>query len=153
MSKLTIPALLLAAAALAVGGYRVGAGHWPAPEHALAQGSPAVAGRTVLYWRDPDGKADYSATEKKTPDGRAYLPVYDGEEPDLVPSKAAEAGKAAKTGARKVLYYRNPMGLPDTSPTPKKDSMGMDYIAVYEGDDDGDGSGPASAPRRPRYAI
>ncbi|KAB2921836.1 MAG: efflux RND transporter periplasmic adaptor subunit, partial [Candidatus Contendobacter sp.] len=24
------------------------------------------------------------------------------------------------------------MGLPDTSPTPKKDSMGMDYIPVYE---------------------
>jgi membrane fusion protein, copper/silver efflux system len=35
---------------------------------------------------------------------------------------------------RKVLYYRNPMGLPDTSPVPKKDSMGMDYVAVYEGD-------------------
>lgn len=33
---------------------------------------------------------------------------------------------------RKVLYYRNPMGLPDVSPTPKKDSMGMDYIPVYE---------------------
>lgn len=34
---------------------------------------------------------------------------------------------------RKVLFYRNPMGLPDTSPVPKKDAMGMDYIAVYEG--------------------
>ena len=32
---------------------------------------------------------------------------------------------------RKVLYYRNPMGLPDTSPEPKKDSMGMDYTPVY----------------------
>jgi len=30
-----------------------------------------------------------------------------------------------------VLYYRNPMGLPDTSPAPKKDPMGMDYIPVY----------------------
>jgi Cu(I)/Ag(I) efflux system membrane fusion protein len=29
------------------------------------------------------------------------------------------------------------MGLPDTSPTPKKDSMGMNYIPVYEGEDDG----------------
>ena len=36
---------------------------------------------------------------------------------------------------RKLLYYRNPMGLPDTSPTPKKDPMGMDYIPVYEGED------------------
>ncbi|MDP2755325.1 MAG: efflux RND transporter periplasmic adaptor subunit, partial [Nitrospirota bacterium] len=35
--------------------------------------------------------------------------------------------------ARKILYYRNAMGLPDTSPMPKKDSMGMDYVAVYEG--------------------
>ena len=30
------------------------------------------------------------------------------------------------------------MGLPDTSPVPKKDSMGMDYIPVYEGDDQDD---------------
>src|SRR5512144_597487 len=34
----------------------------------------------------------------------------------------------------KILYYRNPMGLPDTSPVPKKDPMGMDYIPVYEGE-------------------
>lgn len=34
----------------------------------------------------------------------------------------------------KILYYRNPMGLPDTSPVPKLDSMGMDYIPVYEGE-------------------
>ena len=46
------------------------------------------------------------------------------------------AGETAIRAAapKKLLYYRNPMGLPDTSPTPKKDSMGMDYIAVYEGD-------------------
>jgi Cu(I)/Ag(I) efflux system membrane fusion protein len=41
---------------------------------------------------------------------------------------------------RKIKYYRNPMGLPDTSPMPKKDNMGMDYIPVYEGDDSDDGS-------------
>ena len=34
--------------------------------------------------------------------------------------------------APKLLYYRNPMGLADTSPVPKKDSMGMDYIAVFD---------------------
>lgn len=42
---------------------------------------------------------------------------------------------ATAEGGRKLLYYRNPMGLPDTSPVPKKDPMGMDYIAVYEGED------------------
>ena len=41
---------------------------------------------------------------------------------------------AGENKARKLLYYRNPMGLPDTSPTPKKDPMGMDYIPVYEGE-------------------
>lgn len=35
---------------------------------------------------------------------------------------------------RKVLYYRNPMGLPDTSPVPKRDPMGMDYVPVYADD-------------------
>ena len=46
-----------------------------------------------------------------------------------VKSTQASADKQEK----KLLYYRNPMGLPDTSPTPKKDPMGMDYIAVYAG--------------------
>src|ERR1700752_1315801 len=31
------------------------------------------------------------------------------------------------------------MGLPDTSPIPKKDWMGMDYIPVYEGEEQDDG--------------
>jgi Cu(I)/Ag(I) efflux system membrane fusion protein len=31
-----------------------------------------------------------------------------------------------------VKYYRNPMGTPDTSPVPKKDSMNMDYIPVCD---------------------
>jgi Cu(I)/Ag(I) efflux system membrane fusion protein len=31
----------------------------------------------------------------------------------------------------KILYYRDPMGLPDKSPVPKTDGMGMDYIPVY----------------------
>ena len=60
----------------------------------------------------------------------------------------APAGAAATSDAaqppkpRKLLYYRNPMGLADTSPTPKKDPMGMDYVAVYEGEDET--GGPAS---------
>jgi Cu(I)/Ag(I) efflux system membrane fusion protein len=39
----------------------------------------------------------------------------------------------------KVKFYRNPMGAPDVSASPKKDSMGMDYIPVCE-----DGVGPKS---------
>lgn len=54
-------------------------------------------------------------------------------------ASAPEAGSlnvqetSAESGERKILYYRNPMGLPDTSPVPKKDAMGMDYIPVFEG--------------------
>ena len=32
---------------------------------------------------------------------------------------------------RKPLYYRHPMNPQVTSPTPAKDEMGMDYVAVY----------------------
>ncbi len=56
--------------------------------------------------------------------------------PTAASAPAPAGGATAPKQERKLLYYRNPMGLPDTSPTPKKDSMGMDYIAVYEGEDD-----------------
>src|SRR5450830_1258739 len=48
-------------------------------------------------------------------------------------TNTANADAASARKEKKLLYYRNPMGLPDTSPTPKKDPMGMDYIAVYAG--------------------
>jgi len=57
----------------------------------------------------------------------------------VAPSGQATADQTVPAG-RKILYYRNPMGLPDTSPVPKKDPMGMDYIPVYEGEDQGKGS-------------
>lgn len=41
----------------------------------------------------------------------------------------AEAAEVADKG--KPLYYRDPMNPAITSPVPKKDEMGMDYIAVY----------------------
>ena len=53
-------------------------------------------------------------------------------------TQTTAAAPADAKKARKLLYYRNPMGLPDTSPVPKKDPMGMDYIAVYEGGEDGE---------------
>jgi Cu(I)/Ag(I) efflux system membrane fusion protein len=53
-----------------------------------------------------------------------YVPVY-------------EEDRGAET-PRKILYYRNPMGLDDTSPAPKKDSMGMDYIPVYADENGGE---------------
>jgi multidrug efflux pump subunit AcrA (membrane-fusion protein) len=57
----------------------------------------------------------------------------------LVPKKAS----AATPSARKPLFYRNPMNPRDTSPTPKKDPMGMDYIPVYDRASD---AGPGGHP-------
>lgn len=45
--------------------------------------------------------------------------------------QASAAGKSRQSGERKILYYRAPMNPAITSPVPKKDSMGMDYIPVY----------------------
>src|SRR5512133_2444519 len=34
-------------------------------------------------------------------------------------------------GPRRILFYRSPMDPKQTSPTPRKDEMGMDYLPVY----------------------
>jgi membrane fusion protein, copper/silver efflux system len=57
-------------------------------------------------------------------------------EPMVMPAAAEQV--APSKHDRKILYYRNPMGLADISKVPKKDSMGMDYIPVYA-DEAGDG--------------
>ncbi len=89
------------------------------------------AARHPLFYQDPDGKPFYTAGPKKTADGRDYRPVFeDGPAPQAA-AKPASAPKPAGGGDHRVLYYRNPMGLPDTSPKPKNDSMGMAYIPVY----------------------
>lgn len=65
-------------------------------------------------------------------------------------SDATPAAPAA--GERRIVYYRNPMGLPDTSPVPKKDSMGMDYIPVYEDEVSGPGGAIRIAPEKVQRA-
>ncbi len=41
---------------------------------------------------------------------------------------------AASNGERKVKYYKSTMRLGEISQTPRKDSMGMDMVPVYEGE-------------------
>ena len=94
----------------------------------LSTSTAAAADRQPLYYQDPTGKPDYSPTPKKDTQGRDYVPVYE-EQGELSTKPTAQPATPQKE--RKVLYYRNPMGLPDTSPVPKKDSMSMDYIPVY----------------------
>lgn len=60
------------------------------------------------------------------------------------PPVAAVASSASQAPAKKILFYRNPMGLADTSPVPKKDAMGMEYVAVFDSDKD---EVPADSPK------
>ncbi len=98
---------------------------------AAIAGSGAAQTSAPLYYQDASGKPFYSATPKKDAQGRDYVAVFtDAGTPPV--NTAAPAPSPANAG--KILFYRNPMGLPDTSPVPKKDSMGMDYVPVYAGD-------------------
>jgi Cu(I)/Ag(I) efflux system membrane fusion protein len=45
-------------------------------------------------------------------------------------------------GERKIVFYRSPMDAKQTSHTPKKDEMGMDYLPVYL--DELQGAGPVT---------
>jgi Cu(I)/Ag(I) efflux system membrane fusion protein len=137
MTRLGLAGAVAAIAAVAGAAWLAGGGMGPHPGNPVIPAAIAADDDAPIYYQDPDGKPDYSATPKKTPDGRDYVPVRAGS--DLSFSKAERQPPEAK-GERKIKYYRNPMGLADTSPVPKKDSMGMDYIPVYEGDDSDDGS-------------
>src|ERR1700716_2358369 len=134
----TVAALIAAAG----GGFIAGrAQRQPAETPGMAVMTPAAAQTSdaPIYYQDPDGRPLYSLTPTKTPDGRDYRGVPVGADISFEEASVPETTPATPTD-RKVKYYRNPMGLPDRSPVPKKDSMGMDYIPVFEGDDTDDGS-------------
>ncbi len=117
--------------------------------HAKATTAASAADRTPLYYRDPGGAPVWSAVPKKDDRGRDYLPVYDDDQAAAEPAKP----KQQADSSRKILYYRNPMGLPDTSPVPKKDPMGMNYVPVYEGDDVDEGTVKLSPGRIQRTGV
>ncbi len=130
--------LALGVTAGAAGGYWYARPPNPVPASGTAtQPMAPAAERKILYYRDPSGAPYWSAAPKQDASGRDYLPVYEDEEISFEPGGRKPAATAG--GARRILYYRNPMGLPDTSPVPKKDWMGMDYIPVYEGEGEDDG--------------
>src|SRR6266403_424479 len=157
-----VGAFLIVSAVLAAGivGLAVGRSNGPLPGWldgvlpVAAKLSPAQSEATgpVIYYRDPDGLPDYSLTPKKTSSGKDYLAVRSSEDVSFE-EKPPEVA-AAKGGERgRIRYYRNPMGLPDVSPIPKKDSMGMDYLPVYEGEQDDDSSVKVSAGKLQKMGV
>jgi membrane fusion protein, copper/silver efflux system len=146
MNRLGLAGVAAAIVAAAVATFIAGVGLRSRPIHGSVISAAAAADSGApIYFQDPDGKPFYSLTPRKAANGRDYRAVpasadvsFDDEE--QTPPVAADAKTAGANGTRRIKYYRNPMGLPDTSPVPKKDSMGMDYIPVYEGEDTDDGS-------------
>lgn len=140
--------LFMTAVALLLTSAGGGAGYWVAKNEAgfsldipvLSQWlgdpqqltTPVEGEGPVIYYRHPDGLPAYSAGQQKTQDGREFVAVHASQDINFDP----QPEKAAVSDAKKILFYRNPMGLPDTSPEPKKDWMGMDYIPVYEGEEE-----------------
>jgi Cu(I)/Ag(I) efflux system membrane fusion protein len=164
MKRIALTGLVLAAIVAAGGG-----GYWagihgipvPGPRELfdfatnLTVAEPIGTG-PVIYYQDPDGKPFYSASPRQTEDGRWFRPVRASEDVSFAEKPASAAGTSQTPGPaalRRILYYRNPMGLADTSPTPKKDSMGMDYIPVYEGEGDDDATVKVSLGKLQRSGV
>jgi Cu(I)/Ag(I) efflux system membrane fusion protein len=123
---------LIVALALLLG---LGAGFWLGQQRvAPDETPPANAERKPLYYRHPMNPAITSPTPAKDEMGMDYVPVY--EDQASPPPGGDRTAPSDLKKERKILYYRNPMGLPDTSPVPKKDSMGMDYLPVYADDEE-----------------
>jgi membrane fusion protein, copper/silver efflux system len=143
MKRAILASLSVAAVTAAAGSGFIGVRGYlhstAAPAVSLTSPAAAQASEEPIYYQDPDGRPLYSLTPKKTPDGRDYRAVPASADLNFENEPAAAPATTAAAD-RKIKYYRNPMGLPDTSPAPKKDPMGMDYIPVYEGDESDDGS-------------
>jgi Cu(I)/Ag(I) efflux system membrane fusion protein len=100
--------IIIAAAGGAAGGYWYARSTTTMPSSAAGESTAAAAERDVLYYRDPSGAPYWSATPKKDDQGRDYVPVYEDESSPPVSKRAVQSSCDPK----RVLYYRNPMGLP-----------------------------------------
>jgi len=130
MSRFGTALLLVATGAAGIAG-----GYWYARQPALSVSAvgPVVATaaveRKVLYYRDPSGAPYWSADPKKDGTGRDYLPVHEDEEPSS--GAADRKPQEVSTGPRKIRFYRNPMGLPDTSPYRRRKKLNLISIKKY----------------------
>ena len=155
MKRLGWSMLILAAlVAAGIGGYRIGRHDRLPPSIDAGAAERADTNSSVIYCRDPDGKPFYSTEPKTTPDGRPWHAVHADEDISFNADGTTKPKAAAESsGGRTILYYRNPMGLPDISKVPKKDPMGMDYIPIYEGEADDGATVKLSAGKLQRIGV
>lgn len=118
----------------------------------VAFGLAAGAGGTWLVLRPsaPAGDHDHGTETAKQmyqcPMHPQVIMDHEGDCPicgmKLVAMEATAGPAKPVADKGKILFYRNPMDPTITSPVFMKDSMGMDYLPVYEGELSGDGAGP-----------
>ncbi|MFO0596472.1 MAG: efflux RND transporter periplasmic adaptor subunit [Myxococcaceae bacterium] len=96
-----------------------------------------VAG--VVGTRLASARAPSEAANDSGPAAQYHCPMHPGvvsDHPGDCPIcgmrlVAIAAPRTTAPSERKVLFYRSPMDPAQTSPTPAKDSMGMDFVPVY----------------------
>jgi Cu(I)/Ag(I) efflux system membrane fusion protein len=120
--------------ALVAAGLGVSGGYWLALEHGRGEFIRPERMNSPLHYRHPMNPVVTSPVPAKDEMGMDYIPVYDESASDVNTGSVAKI--STEKPEKKILHYRHPMGLPDTSPVPKKDSMGMDYAPVYEAESD-----------------
>ncbi|MCW2319149.1 Cu(I)/Ag(I) efflux system membrane fusion protein [Rhodoblastus acidophilus] len=111
--------------------------------------APSRSAEAPLFWRDAMGGTEISLSPKKDSMGMDFLPVRAADLAAVLPP----LNTSPEPSKKRILYYRNPMGLADVSPVPKKDAMGMDYRPVYEGEDDDSSSVHIAAGKVQRTGV
>lgn len=107
----------------------------PAPQPPVA-----ATGKKIKYYQSPMMPEERSQTPGKDTMGDEMVPVYEGEMPGAPqaaepPASQAQSTQPSEGGAKKILYYKSTMIPGEVSQTPRKDSMGMDMVPVYEGEE------------------
>lgn len=95
-----------------------------------SNGMPAPESKgKIKYYQSSMMPEETSPNPGKDSMGMEMVPIYEGQQPSK-PQEQKPA--AAPPGQRKIKYYKSTMLLGEISQTPRKDSMGMDMVPVYE---------------------
>lgn len=135
-SRILLLAALVALIAVAIGASRI----WPRLRRAYApESATSVAAKRYQCPMHPTITSE--APGECPICGMTLVEMTQGEPPQA-PAKPAQ---------RVVAFYRSPMNPQQTSPTARKDEMGMDYVPVYV--DETQPAGGSPAPGRAAITI
>jgi membrane fusion protein, copper/silver efflux system len=105
---------------------------WAGCRHAAQSGTPAAGAHTAKY-QCPMHPTVVSDKPGDCPIcGMKLVPIEPEAAPATAPAVAQAAQSTPAAGARRILFYRSPMDPSVRSDKPSKDSMGMDFLPVYE---------------------